>query len=833
MWTGQGAKEAMERVCQALATTPEPDDDDYDDEIHVDEIHVDDVRREPLPAAAPAADADATGKPEDDDETQANSDWLVALRTGSPAGRKLHDHFVHMAAALETGDLPSQCPIDQVTTFLRVFVHGLTKTPTPFGLPKEQPKCIAICNWNGVKGIYYSNKPILIQMLAHTPTRLGPVDLAQSHLRRLWNHVAAKRGRSMIMCYSLPFQVSIDHLYWEVRTIERSAAGAVTDGQLVYRVGEEHASMAACTSAVEWSGSHPLLQHQYQAMTRELVAQDTDVDPGADVSSADGATGSKISTLEGIVTAVRAAAKQAENQHKLEKRALELEVRSLQQREVTIGALAETVVSTAQHNDGEELASLRVRNMTLQQAVGDKARAIAEYETRIKGDELAWEEARDKRKELEAALANATLVATRASANACKASGDLQAQVESLNRLNATNRKTIENLERQKQDAEIARRAAVQEADVHQTARQKAENGMQALCKKLESHDAINESQLAQLAQLERQGAGLRVAAQLVRAQRNAQAGAHAADVAKVRSEIEKEIESAQTAMRNARKELRTRERASTQLSAKCDRMTNELALSEQALEKTRVEHAESSTRVDCLDAQLRASKGALQAAEEAVAHLEQQAAEAREIAEPEPDPPPAKPAEAPAPSFDPKPKTAMELSLELGEAEVQLGNTIDRAAKAEARVAELEALEDKLALAEALAEKYKSKHDQAHVELADVRMEREALRAEAERLKAESRMGAVAAGGGAPKKLGGKGGKGAAAEAPPSPSKPGGAALEHLIGQASTALHTLADLARRNEDQARQLEEAHAALRTMQFGGYAQPMYKGGGYGQ
>jgi len=812
----------MERVAQALATpeaqpvdTPavRPPTAQHRAKRIIDDADgdSDDIDVDMRASSAFTCDADATGRPAEECETQHNSNWLAALERGSPAGRKLWDHFNHMAHVSIAGDIPSQCPIDQASTFLRVFVHAFAKTSTPFGLPREQPKCIAMCNLNGEKNIYYSNHPALIFMLAITPTRMGSPEAARIHVRKLWEYARAQPNRSLLMTYSLPFQVSIDHLHWEVRTVERTAAGAVMDGHLAFRVGEDGPSTAASAAALEAAIAQPVLQHQYQALKAEVVAQDTDIDPLSDASSIEGIVSDRVAVLEHLVNAVRGKAKEAESGHRQEVARFQKDIQALQAREVTMGALAETVVEKASHDEREENHRLRCEQDNLAQAVVEKGKEVAVRDREIAVLKADWEAAKlcwtEERENYDKQIAAAAVATTAAGTIICKANEQLQAEIETLG---ATNKKTIENLERQKQDAEIARRSAVQDAENEKATVDKVVGQMQALSKKMEGHDAVVESQLAEIADLKRRVARQRIALHVVGAADKQLASGHTMQLAAVRAEVEKELASAQTAMRNARKDLKAKERERATLSANYDRSNGNLA--------------DATAQMDRLKTELAKVKVELSAAEEL---LDGGAAPDAE--------PPAKPAAA---SFDPNVPTAATLSLELGAERA-------RVAKLAARVEALEPFETKLAETAQLLEEYKRKHDQAHVELADVRVERETLRSDAQRLKAEAKMGPMPAA----KKMGGKGGKsGAAAEStPPFPTtalpvavaealsaasdqakKSSSAAFESLVGQTTSNIGVMADMARRCDDQTRQIADLNATLCAMQFVGYAQPMYAG-----
>lgn len=194
--------------------------------------------------------------------------WIANLST-SPAGQKLLDHLSHMEAAPH---IKTSSAIEQVSTFRRVFVHALSKRVTAFGLPKKLPKYIAIVNFSGERLMMHSNNANLITYLA-----LGSSGLHLSTLgvQRMLSRAAADENMSVVIYYSLPFQMSYDTAHWECRTLVRDKDKSINDASLVCCCWDAEAREGSLTTAVE-AQCPEILEEQLIAFEQNIKAVDLD-----------------------------------------------------------------------------------------------------------------------------------------------------------------------------------------------------------------------------------------------------------------------------------------------------------------------------------------------------------------------------------------------------------------------------------------------------------------------------------------------------------------------------------------------------------------------------
>ena len=154
-----------------------------------------------------------------DDERQ----WLNKI-SRSRHGQNIRDHVSCL-------NFLSHCKVRedslrQVLDFRRVFVHSLAANDQCLGLPRPLPKVVLIYNFSGERGIAYSNNAALVRTLC----LVGP-----STTRQMIKGVEAVINKasvidsSILLCYSLPWQLGVQACYWEARTISRAKDGAVTD----------------------------------------------------------------------------------------------------------------------------------------------------------------------------------------------------------------------------------------------------------------------------------------------------------------------------------------------------------------------------------------------------------------------------------------------------------------------------------------------------------------------------------------------------------------------------------------------------------------------------
>jgi hypothetical protein len=191
-----------------------------------------------MPARAPIVD---------EDEIK----WINEL-TKFPAAKPLIQHFSAFESIVKSGGQKGvEPPIDQASTWRRMFCWELQRSDNPFGIASptgKLPKCIAICNLSGHHSFYYSDSYNLGKILCIAAQRI------QTHVINgvieVFNK-AEEIGASVLVCFCLPFQVGLERCYWEARTIRKTSKGVVKDGEMCFTISDQQARVVSCTLASE------------------------------------------------------------------------------------------------------------------------------------------------------------------------------------------------------------------------------------------------------------------------------------------------------------------------------------------------------------------------------------------------------------------------------------------------------------------------------------------------------------------------------------------------------------------------------------------------------
>ena len=177
--------------------------------------------------------------------------WVEEL-TQIPAAKPLVQHFAAFEVLLRSGGRKGvEPPIDQASTWRRMFCHEYSKTDNPFGIFGSKgvlPKCVAICNLSGHHAFYYSNTYNLGKILCLTP--METQEIVIKGVTTLFDK-AQELGASVLVCYCLPFQAGFERCYWEARTIRKTAKGVVKDGELSFCISDREPRVASSTLASE------------------------------------------------------------------------------------------------------------------------------------------------------------------------------------------------------------------------------------------------------------------------------------------------------------------------------------------------------------------------------------------------------------------------------------------------------------------------------------------------------------------------------------------------------------------------------------------------------
>ena len=280
----------------------------------------------PSPLHQDTIDDGANGRPNSNDSARWHSD-LKRL----PIGKVLIDHLGAMAYAYQDKDNRRyDCSIADCTLHLRAFIRAWSQNPNAFALPDNPPKYIAIVNLSGKRAMLTTNKPYLFVDLVGLhglfPTSGEGCGVA-SALKAMVTHCDKTPGMSLLLVYSMPFQVGIEHLHWDVRTIQRFKDGRVVDGQLCYNaVQSGRGNLPHCTTPTAFNEapeqSETLaciaqhMQNQYVAQNIDVCANDDDeYNSQAEEGNAANTRNAAQETLKEICTRLQMDRKTLQKQH--------------------------------------------------------------------------------------------------------------------------------------------------------------------------------------------------------------------------------------------------------------------------------------------------------------------------------------------------------------------------------------------------------------------------------------------------------------------------------------------------------------------------------------
>lgn len=247
-----------------------------------------------------------------DDVTNAGcAAWLAGLAS-SNAGQKVLDHLNHLDAAPHMR--PSSA-FEQTLAFRRVFMYALSKTSAPFGFPKKFPKYIVIANFSGERLLLYSSNPILIARMTmnFSSPNVSEYDGVQQIIRK----AATTENASVLLCYSMPFQMGVESVYWECRLLSKQGLRYV-DNDLSCSVWDRHACVSTTTNDCE-SQRLEILDSQVEAFSNHMTACDLDVE----VEKIDGISSGEAvdpmhTKLVGMVTMLKNERRRVMDDHKNE-----------------------------------------------------------------------------------------------------------------------------------------------------------------------------------------------------------------------------------------------------------------------------------------------------------------------------------------------------------------------------------------------------------------------------------------------------------------------------------------------------------------------------------
>jgi len=241
-----------------------------------------------------------------DHYTSADDDqkWIMNLARTVP-GRHLDDHNKCVNFSI-VNKYRSECPMQQVSQFRRVFMRSFADNDRCCGLPRPTPPFVAIVNLSGYRSILYSKRSALIRLLC----LVGP-DASERVMRNVEQvlQYGVQHNCTVLCCLSLPWQAGVQAVHWEVRSIERKPDGAVRDGAMCYIYGQEEVRTVASTCDTDFCDAAQM-RAQMEAMRTHFAACNLDLEVDDDEQearpSSPGAEDLRFEKLKGVVNAVKA-----------------------------------------------------------------------------------------------------------------------------------------------------------------------------------------------------------------------------------------------------------------------------------------------------------------------------------------------------------------------------------------------------------------------------------------------------------------------------------------------------------------------------------------------
>lgn len=181
-----------------------------------------------------------------------DAEWVKRL-SKMPRARVLLDHLAAFDTTICCGGVKGiEAPLEQAATWRRAFCYEFSKTDRPFNIVsssgRKLPKCIGICQLSGKHCMYYTESVMLAKIVC-----LSVQELRQQIIEGIDGVLkkAEELDASVLMTFCLPFQSGLERAYWEVRTIRKTAKGAIKDGELAFASGDAQPRMVPCTRSLE------------------------------------------------------------------------------------------------------------------------------------------------------------------------------------------------------------------------------------------------------------------------------------------------------------------------------------------------------------------------------------------------------------------------------------------------------------------------------------------------------------------------------------------------------------------------------------------------------
>lgn len=203
--------------------------------------------------------------------------WAMTLHK-LPRARILLEHLKAFDTTVSCDGVKGiEPPHEQCATWRRAFCYEYSKTDRPYNIVssagRKLPKCIAICLLSGKLCMFYSEAHSLARMLCFTTRESCAVVVKgmEDVIKR-----AEETDASVLVTFCLPFQAGLERTHWDIRTIRKTAKGAIKDGELAFASGDGSSRTVPCTRSLEhWTDS--LVAEVSRKLASEATASCLDI----------------------------------------------------------------------------------------------------------------------------------------------------------------------------------------------------------------------------------------------------------------------------------------------------------------------------------------------------------------------------------------------------------------------------------------------------------------------------------------------------------------------------------------------------------------------------
>ena len=452
------------------------------------------TKRERATDIAPDATGEAEGRMGDGSvpENELDDHWMQALAK-TPTGRHVRDYLAHVASACSVQDPGIECPIDQVTSYRRALIRALEMSEQPFGLPRKLPRFIFVANLCGRKLLLTSARSVLLQLMSHSPNGAGCVQQAMLGIKAVMRHMDANPDDSVLMTYSMPFQVEMSNLFWDVRTIRRMPNGRILDGQISYQLGGGQARAVASTSGLEHESSRGELDAIIEGFRANMACVDMDINVGGlpSAESTDSAQQGRVAHLEQMVNMLQHERKKMHVDHRQEIDAARERVQQAVEAAQAASAEAYAQERTDEKVLADQLGILKLEFDKTKEAFGRKDIELKKLKAKSAAADLEWD---GELKDMQSKTALMEASCNQAAKQLAKSNSERD---KTLKRQETQHAQTLDEMERRYQSVVLSERAARAEGE-------SLMERMVTLSKTMEGHDATDEAYRSELAHLKR-----------------------------------------------------------------------------------------------------------------------------------------------------------------------------------------------------------------------------------------------------------------------------------------------------------------------------------------